>query len=102
MAKMYQIPPNTGEEEKAIGGILTFVQFFWILGGFILFLVSTAFWFVLLKDAIMSGIISSPLLITGLPFAFYKKKDLTLFQYIKRKREFNKKSKKLINKKNVL
>ena len=36
MAKTYEMPPDTSEKEKAIGGILTFVQFGWLVGGLVI------------------------------------------------------------------
>lgn len=36
MARSYDVPPSTAEKEKAIGGILTFVQFGWLIGGLVI------------------------------------------------------------------
>lgn len=97
MARIREIPPNTAEEEKAIGGVLTFVQFFWLLGGAVLGLLVFLLIFLLTKVhmvAIPFAIITA---LSGLPFAFYKKKEMTFFEYLKRKSKFKKKSKELIN-----
>ncbi|MFI3211204.1 MAG: PrgI family protein [Peptostreptococcaceae bacterium] len=98
ISKTYQIPPNTDEEEKFVGGVITFIQFFWLLGGGVLFAVNLLFWHLVFGQGILGGIIGLPLLLLGVPFAFYKKKELTLFKYIKLKMEFNKKSKRILNK----
>ena len=39
MARSYPIPPDTSEKEKAIGGVLTFAQFGWLVGGFVIALI---------------------------------------------------------------
>lgn len=97
MARMREIPPNTAEQEKAIGGVLTFVQFFWLLGGAVLGLIAYLIVYLITRVhalAIPFAIITA---LSGLPFAFYKKKEMTLFEYLKRKSKFKKKSKQLIN-----
>lgn len=97
MAKAYEIPPNTAEEEKAIGGVLTFVQFFWLLGGAFLAVIVYVLFYLLTSSHFISAFPAVLALTTGLPFAFYKKHEMTFFTYLKRKSKFKKKSKKLIN-----
>ena len=97
MARAREIPPNTAEEEKAIGGVLTFVQFFWLLGGAVLGLLTYLLFYLITKIHIIAIPIGVIVGCVGLPFAFYKKKEMTFFQYLKRKNKFKKKSKKLIN-----
>ena len=97
MAKIYDIPPNTSEEEKAIGGVLTFVQFFWLLGGAVLAVVTYLVLYLIFNDNIIPIPFAGIVGLTGVPFAFYKKKEMTLFEYIQRKATFKKKSKQLIN-----
>lgn len=97
MGRSYNMPSDTGEAEKAIGGLLTFKQFFWLLAGFILGLIFFAVMFLTTKNLTVSiFFIFLGLGITG-PFAFIKKYNMTLFTYLKYKRLFKKKSKKLIN-----
>jgi len=96
---MYTIPADTKEKEKVIGGYLTTVQFFWLLGGLVLGLGL----FVLFFGMTGSLFIGLFFLLIGLglsiPFVFVKKKELTLFQYLKYKRRLKKRQVYLPNKK---
>lgn len=96
--RMYQIPPNMREKEKVIGGILNINQFFWILTGLILGALVFAITFGILGGtfAIILGVIFC---FTGVPFAVYKKNGLTLFEFLKYRQKFKKKTKKLPNRK---
>lgn len=97
--KNYSIPPDMNEKEKVIGGVLDFTQFFWIVGGALIGAVVFVILFPLLdKFALIFGIIFG---LTGVPFALFKKEGLSLFEYYKRKREFDKKTKHLPNKRNI-
>lgn len=92
-----RVPPDINEKEKVIGGILDINQFFWLLGGLLLgagvFLICSSF---MGKFALIPGGVFS---LTGVPFVLIKPQDLTLFEYLKRKRVFKKKVKYLPNKK---
>jgi len=94
--RMYTVPPDTKEKEKVIGGILNINQFFWILSGLVLGALVFASLFHVIggTPALIVGFVFC---FTGVPFAFYKKKGLTLYQYLKWKRKFKKKTKKLPN-----
>lgn len=94
--RMYTVPPNMNEKEKVIGGILNINQFFWVLGGLVLsaLVFSTTFGIV---GGTGSLVLAIPCIFAGTPFAFYKKYDLTLFQILKLRRKFKKKTKKLPN-----
>lgn len=89
---MYKIPPDVKEKEKVIGGMLTLVQFFWLLGGLggglfmfvIVWLVTTNLFLGLFFLALGLGVAA--------PFAFYKKKDLSFYQYLKYKRQLAKRN----------
>ena len=94
--RMYNIPPNMSEKEKVIGGLLNLNQFFWVLGGLALSALTFAGTFNIVGGT-LALIIAFPLIFSGLPFALYKKNDLTLFRYLTLKRKFNKKIKKLPN-----
>lgn len=97
MGKIYNLSPDVNGDEKAIGGILTFKQFFWLLAGFVIGLILFAIMFLVTKDITFS--IFFILIGIGLmcPFAFIRKYDMTLFTYLKYKGKFQKKNKKLIN-----
>lgn len=97
----YTVPPDTREKEKIVGGLLYLSQAFWLLLGFVIGgsvfillynLIGGAFSFGL--GVIIAGAI-------GVPFAFYKKEDLTLFQYLRLKRAFKKKAQKLPNQRGI-
>lgn len=100
MARNYEIPPNTNEQEKAIGGVLTFIQFFWLLGGALLGILVYITMFSVTKIQFISIPLGILVALSGIPFAFVKKHEMTLFNYITTKRKFNKKNKKLINRRN--
>lgn len=101
MARNYQVPPSTAEKEKAVGGVLTFAQFGWLMVGVVLFLIVFLLVFMPTKNKVLGAIMGAPLLLVGVPFAFVKrfKGTMTLFQYLKYNKAFKNKSKQLINKK---
>lgn len=99
MARVYQVPPNTAEKEKAIGGILTFAQFGWLVMGLIIALIIFVIVFTMMGSKLMGIIAGAPFLLIGVPFAFYKKYEMSLYKYLKLKKAFNNKTKQLINKK---
>lgn len=99
MARSYPIPPDTSEKEKAIGGILTFAQFGWLVGGFVIALLVFLLIKLLTNSTTISVICASPFVLLGTPFAFYTKYEMSYFQYLIKNKKFKKKTKKLINKK---
>ena len=98
MARVYQMPPNTSEKEKAIGGILTFSQFGWLILGLIICLIIFAFCYLFTGDKVVGIVLGAPFLPIGVPFAFYKKYEMSLFRYLKLNKVFKSKTKQLINK----
>lgn len=94
----YKIPIDSREEEKAIGGVLTFKQFGWIAGGVgvgVLFFTGA---YSLFNNSIVAGLLFAIIPIGGaLPFAFVKLHDMSLITYIKTKKAFENKSSKLFN-----
>lgn len=94
--RTYTVPPGTNDKEKIIGGILNINQFFWVLGGLVLGATMFAITFPFLgKGSLFIGFIFC---LTGVPFVVFKKNNLTLFQYLKLKHDFKKKTKHLPNK----
>lgn len=84
-------------KEKIIGGILNANQFGWLIGGLLLGILAFVGLFSITGPtfAVVIGIIIMP---CGIPFAFYKKNELTLYQYLTYKKKFKKKVQKLPNK----
>lgn len=97
MGRIYQVPPDMKEKEKIIGGLLTLQQFYWILGGGGLGALLLISCYVLTKIGILAILLGVLGILSSMPFAFLKKHELPLFTYIRRKRQFKKKTKKLIN-----
>jgi len=98
MSRNYDVPPDTSEKEKAIGGILTFVQFGWLIGGLVIGLLVFLLFYLPTKSYKVGGIFAVPVALIGVPFAFYKKYEMPLLKYLMVKRKFEAKTKQLINK----
>ena len=101
MARVYNVPADVREKEKIIGGLLTLSQGAWLMGGFILGLGSFAGVYLLTKIVPLAIIAGLPTACTGVPFTWRKKNGVALPTYIVRKYKFNKKSHKLMNKRDV-
>lgn len=95
MAQVYQMPPDTREKEKIIGGLLTMGQLLWILVGVGIYGIFLFTFFSVLKFAAL--VLGLPLLAIGVPFAFVKKEELPLFRYLVLKRAYKKKVKGFVN-----
>lgn len=94
---MYQVPPDTKEKEKVIGGLFDWGQFFWFLLGAAIGIVVFAILYVLTGIPILAGIFGLLGIASTLPFVFVKKKGLSLFSYLYYKRKLKRQSGKLIN-----
>lgn len=97
--RQYPVPITIEEKERVIGGILTFGEFGYLVGGGLIGLVV----FIALSPiskiiGVIFGVIVG---LIGVPFAFYRPHGYTLVKYWKYKKEFNKKNKKLPNKRNL-
>lgn len=79
---MYQVPPDTKEKEKVIGGLFDWGQFFWFLAGagigIIIFFVEMT----ITNVPLLAGIFGLMGVATTLPFVFVKKRGMTLFSYL--------------------
>lgn len=93
--RKYYIPPTIKDKEKIIGGILTLGQFMFLIVGLVIGLVLGVLLYTLTKSIEIAIIAILAGLATGVPFAFYRKNGLTLTQYIKYKKRFIMKEKKL-------
>lgn len=101
LRESYQVPSDSKEKEKIIGGLLTINQTGWLALGFGI----GAGLFMLMYSLTESRGLSLSMFVIGavpcLPFAFFTKRELTLFQYLIQRRKFKKKTKKMPNKRSV-
>lgn len=97
MSKVYLVPPDTNEKEKIIGGKLTLIQFFWLLGGLVLGGIVFAVIYSATKIGGLAIAFGFILALAGTPFAFLKRHDVPLASYIMLKRKFKYKTKLLMN-----
>ena len=97
MSRLRDIPPDTNEKEKAVGGVITFGQLGWLLGGLVLAIFTYIIIYAIVRVQVVAIIFAIPALISGAPFALYKKHDMSLFEYLTLKKKYKKKSKYLIN-----
>lgn len=90
----HELPADVKGREKIIGGLLDIVQGMWLIGFLILGVgVFLIFYPVLNLFAVIFGL---PIALMGIPLAFYKKEELTLFNYLLLKYQFKHKQKILI------
>ena len=87
---VYNMPPDTREKEKIVGGILDLYHLVWIALGIILYG---------LQAFLLFGLLSYVCLVTGLVFvawgfvfALKKKDDMPYSTYLRYKFKFNKKT----------
>ena len=97
--KTYVIPPTIKEREKVIGGILDMTQAGWIMGGAVVGVL--VFLLLLPISKVLGGIFGCIFGLSGVPFAFIKIKGYSILKYIKYKKQFDKKHKKLPNKRKL-
>lgn len=99
MARNYEVPPDITEKEKIFGGYFNINQVGWFVLGLVLgiglFLMTASF-----LGKFLSGFCFVLGVGGSLPFVFYKKHGLTLFQSIVLKIKFKKQQKVYINKQN--
>lgn len=94
---MYQVPPDTKEKEKVIGGLFDWGQFFWFLAGAGIGIMVFTVVLSVTGVPILAGILGLIGILTTFPFVFVKKKELTLFKYLYYKRKLKKQNGRLIN-----
>lgn len=92
MARNYEVPPDITEKEKIFGGYFNMNQVGWfvcgLILGIVLFLLTASF-----LGKALSGICFVIGVGSSLPFVFYKKHGLTLFQLIILQKKFKKQQK---------
>ena len=86
----YKVPPDNKEEEKIFGAVLSLRQVIWLSVGVTLGVLTVVFLSFILPQAISTflGIIVG---LSGTPFAFLKKGDLTYDKYLLLKYKHDKK-----------
>ena len=95
--KQYEMPTDTSQKEKSIGGILTFEQGACLGGG------AVAGFAILLIIGKITGLIvlgfifMIPFLIIGAILAFKRKMDMPIYKYWLLKRKFESKPHKLVH-----
>ena len=94
---MASIPPDMKEKEKIVGGLLNINQLLWVIAGGVFGAILFGMTFLLFSSLIFSIILFVLGLVTSLPFVFYKRNDLTLYQYLKYSYDFKMKTKELPN-----
>lgn len=97
--KNYDMPPAANEDEKIIGGILSFKQFGWLLGFFALGMLTFTFSYLIFRIKFLAIFLGICAFICGIPFAFIRKYDFSFYKYLKVKKNYNKQTKKFVNNK---
>lgn len=95
MAQSFNMPPDTNEEEKIIGGYINLHQTIWLVGGAGIGAVFTIIFFRIVGAVALICLV--PPIAVGAIFAFTMKEDMTLFKYLRYKRRFKKSSHYYIN-----
>lgn len=99
--KLYTLPPDTQEEEKTIGGMITMKQFFWLIGGFISSLAVAIVVGSLTGSVVISILYAIAVIIFSIPFAFKKKYDMDLYSYLRLKIGHLNKTHQMVNKRAI-
>ena len=98
----YHLPPDVNkEEEKAVGGVLTFKQTAWIALGIILIMGFSILIGSLTNNVPVAIVLSVFFGIWTIPMAFKKKFDQSLLSYFRMKVKHLKKTHRLINQREV-
>lgn len=77
----HALPSDTKGAEKIIGGILDLYQGLWIGIPLVLGMGTIITFYQVL--GVFIAVLMVPICFVGVPFAFFKKEDLTLFQYLR-------------------
>lgn len=85
----HQVPADVRGKEKIIAGLLDIYQTLWIVCPLIIGAVVLLALFKIL--GLFSFVIVIPIWVSGIPFALYKKEELSLFEYLKLKYQAKKK-----------
>lgn len=95
MAQIYEMPPDTREREKIVGGLIDAKQLIWlVIGAGLCALTTIALYFIM---GLFSLIFGLGFLAAGCIFAFKKKEGLMLYPYLKLKHKYKKTIKHYVN-----
>lgn len=92
---VYNMPPDTREREKIVGGVLDLFQLLWIAIGAILYAIHAIIMFRFVSYiCFFAGV---PFLVFGFMFALRKKDDMPYPTYLKYKLIYNRKTRYYVN-----
>lgn len=97
MSRLYRVSEDTSEKEKIIGGVLTLAQGLWLASGVIVGGGVYLFLSLFLPSGPALVLAVPPGAVFGCMFAFYKKGELQLANYLLLNRKFKGKAKLLPN-----
>ncbi len=92
---MYNMPPDTREKEKIVGGILDLPQVLWLGGGFVIYIILIISLFRFLSFFIIFLGIGFP--IVGAIMAFKKKENMSYPRYLLLRNRYKRKIKYYVN-----
>ncbi len=95
MAQTYNMPPDTHEEEKIVGGYIDKYQLIWIVAGAGVGAFLTILFFKIVGPIAL--VLLFPPLVVGVVFAFKKKDGLPLFTWLRYKRSYKRSIKHYVN-----
>jgi len=95
MSVVYNMPPDTREKEKIVGGILDLRQFAWIAAGFILYVIHAFLLFKYINFVcLITGLV---FLVWGLIFGLKKKDNMPYPTYLRYKFRFKRRPRYFVN-----
>jgi hypothetical protein len=93
--QIYDMPPDTREKEKIVGGIFDLYQLAWIAAGAILYVIHALLMFRFFSY--FSLVVGLVFIVWGFVFAIKKKDDLPYPRYLRLKLKHNRKTKYYVN-----
>lgn len=92
---VYNMPPDTGEREKIVGGVMDITQLAWLAAGFGLYVIHALIMFRFVNwICLVVGIV---FLVWGCIFAFKKKDDMPYPRYLRYKFLFKTRTRHFVN-----
>ena len=93
--KIYDMPPDTREREKIVGGIFDLYQLAWIAAGAVLYAIHAILMFRFVSYLCL--VVGLVFIVWGFVFAIKKKDDLPYPTYLRLKFKHNRKTKYFVN-----